>query len=218
MTKKTLYLFSILIFCCFSCEEEEKNSLGNAMDYQFTITLNGTTHKVQGNTSDVVPIAGMGSSNNCYAINSSGSSITINLTIDDVSSSNYVSGQNLGFIISFNNLLLGNSDAQILIQNPNSNSYMSSFFNGIGAEFTSELSSSSTTLTNETPFTFNITDLGTNTVPNIASPNFNDWYTWGETLKGNFSGTAYAKSSSSSWDMDVPFQLEIDFEVIRNNY
>ena len=155
--------------------------------------------------------------NNCYAINSSGSSITINLTIDDVSSSNYVSGQNLGFIISFNNLLLGNSYAQILILNPNSNSYMSSFFNGIGAEFTSELSSSSTTLTNETPFTFNITDLGTNTVPNIASPNFNDWYTWGETLKGNFSGTAYAKSSSS-WDMDVPFQLEIDFEVIRNNY
>lgn len=188
------------------------------MDYRFTIKLNGDTHTIQGNTSTNVPITGAGS-NLCYVINTTGSDV-IQLAINDVSASNYINGQNLSLSIDFSNLLLGNSLANVSFMNLDANSYISSFFNSIGSLPTYQISSTSVlNSSNITPLNFNITDLGTPTVQNTntTSVNLNDWYDWGETLKGNFNGTVYARSSSG-FEYNVPFQLEIDFEVLRYLY
>ena len=190
------------------------------MDYRFTIKLNGDTHSIQGITSSTnVPLAGFAGSNMCYATKSI-TSASVTLAINDVSASNYLNGQNLSLNISFPNLLLGNSLANVSFTNFDPNSYISSFFNSIGAGSFSQISSTSvSSISNITPLTFNITDLGTPTVQNTnpSSANINDWYDWGETLKGNFNGTVYARSSSGS-EYNVPFQLEIDFEVLRYLY
>ena len=131
MSNKLFFCFTVLIFCCFSCEEEAKISSSTPMDYRFTIKLNGDTHTIQGNTSTNVPITGFGS-NLCYVINTTGSDV-IQLAINDVSASNYINGQNLSLSIDFSNLLLGNSLANVSFMNLDPNSYISSFFNSIGA-------------------------------------------------------------------------------------
>ncbi len=188
------------------------------MDYRFTIKLNGDTHTIQGNTSTNVPITGAGS-NVCYAVNTIGTDV-IQLAINDVSASNYINGQNLSLSIDFPNLLLGNSLANVSFMNLDANSYISSFFNSIGAVPSYQISSTSvSSISNITPLNFNITDLGTPTVQNTnpSSINLNDIFDWGETLKGNFNGTVYARSSTGN-EYNVPFLLEIDFEVIRYLY
>tara|TARA_B100001741_G_scaffold202293_1_gene166999 strand:- start:275 stop:931 length:657 start_codon:yes stop_codon:yes gene_type:complete len=218
MSNKLFFCFTVLIFCCFSCEEEAKNSSSSSMDYRFTIKLNGDTHTIQGNTSTNVPITGAGS-NVCYAVNTIGTDV-IQLAINDVSASNYINGQNLSLSIDFPNLLLGNSLANVSFMNLDANSYISSFFNSIGAVPSYQISSTSvSSISNITPLNFNITDLGTPTVQNTnpSSINLNDIFDWGETLKGNFNGTVYARSSTGN-EYNVPFLLEIDFEVIRYLY
>ena len=52
----------------------------------------------------------------------------------------------------------------------------------------------------------------------LPAGTFSDMYIWGESLKGNFSGTVYAQSGSYSGPYDIPFLLDIDFEVIRYGY
>ena len=226
MNKITLVFLLLSMFCCISCEEEAKlsptSSSANPVDYEFTIKLNGVTHKIQGNTSITVPIGGIGS-NGCYSSNQFSLGHSIMLDLNDASASNYVSGQNLSFLIAFDNLLLGNSVATVSSMNYGANSYLSSFINNtlVGAYNNGsffQISSTATLDATPTPLIFNIIDLGTPTVQNPMPTSISDMYIWGETLKGSFSGTVFAKSNISPRPFDVPFQLEISFEVIRYGY
>ena len=226
MNKITLVFLLLSMFCCISCEEEAKlsptSSSANPVDYEFTIKLNGVSHKIQGNTSITVPIGGVGS-NGCYAASFSSSGTSIMLDLNDASATNYITGQILGFNISFDNLLLGNSIANVSSSSLGTNSYMSSFINNtlVGAYNNGsflQISSTATLDATPTPLTFIITDLGTPTVQNPMPTSISDMYIWGETLKGSFSGTVFAKSNISPRPFDVPFQLEISFEVIRYSY
>ena len=226
MNKITLVFLLLSMFCCISCEEEAKlsptSSSANPVDYEFTIKLNGVTHKIQGNTSITVPIGGIGS-NGCYSTSFSSSGTSIMLDLNDASATNYITGQTLGFNISFDNLLLGNSIANVSSLSYGANSYISSFINNTlvgaynnGSYF--QISSTPTLDATPTPLTFTIADLGTPTVQNPMPTTISDMYIWGETLKGSFSGTVFAKSNISPRPFDVPFQLEISFEVIRYSY
>lgn len=219
--KSLLILLSMLIVV--SCEQEAKltptsTSSAAAVDYEFTIKLNGVTHSVQGNTSTTPNIM----NNMCYSSKQIPLGTTIQLSIVDVSAPDYVSGQNLSFSISFDNLLLAPSLASVTSLHTGQNSYMSSFVNGLNAYnvgFT-QISSQSTIDQSPVPLTFNITDLGTPTVQNTSpsSININDFYNFGQTLKGSFVGTAWLLSSSLPRKYDIPFQLEINFEVLRYVY
>ena len=218
MINKNILLFLVLIFSFFSCEEETKSSAVNPIDYEFTIKLNGVSHRIQGNTSMSVPIAGIGS-NSCYSSSMPSMGKSLQLELNDPSASNYVSGQNISFLLSFENLLLGNSLATVASVNYGANSYLSSFIDGLGAYNNYNvfrISSAPTTDTNPVPLMFDILDLGTPTVQNPNFTTLSDMYIWGEALKGNFSGTVYARSTIGNYD--IPFQLEISFEVIRHLY
>jgi hypothetical protein len=221
MINKNILLFLVLIFSFFSCEEETKSSAVNPIDYEFTVKLNGVSHRIQGNTSMSVPIAGIGS-NSCYSSSMSTMGKSLQLELNDPSASNYVSGQNISFLLSFENLLLGNSLATVASVNYGANSYLSSFIDGLGAYNNSSIfriSSAPTSDYTPIPLTFDILDLGT---PSVQNPNpttsFSDMYIWGEALVGSFSGTVYAQSGSILGNYDIPFQLEISFEVIRYMY
>ena len=166
MINKNILLFLVLIFTFFSCEEETKMSAVNPIDYEFTVKLNGVTHRIQGNTSMSVPISGIGS-NSCYSTSISTMGKSLYLELNDPSASNYLSGQNLSFILSFENLLLGNSLASVSSVNYGVNSYLSSFIDGLGAFNNSSvfrISSAPTTDYTPIPLTFNILDLGTPSV------------------------------------------------------
>ncbi|MDA9656044.1 hypothetical protein N9S96_00080 [Flavobacteriales bacterium] len=220
---KSLFILLTLL-CFFSCEQEAKltptSSSANPVDYEFTIKLNGVTHKIQGNTSITVPITGFGS-NGCYSQNYPTLGHYVILDLNDASATNYINGQTLSWNISFDNLLLGNSIASVSSVNFGANSYLSSFIDLIGGFNNGSLQISSVQTLDYTPIplTFNITDLGT---PTVQNPNptgtLSDIYIWGESLKGNFSGTVYAQSDNILGPYDIPFQLEIDFEVIRYGY
>lgn len=221
MINKNILLSLVLIFSFLSCEEETKISSVNPIDYEFTIKLNGVTHRIQGNTSMSVPISGIGS-NSCYSSSISTMGKSLYLELNDPSASNYVSGQNLSFILSFENLLLGNSLATVASVNYGVNSYLSSFIDGLGAYNNSSIfniSSAPTTDYTPIPLTFDILDLGTPSVQNPNPPTtLSDMYIWGESLVGSFSGTVYAQSGSIIGNYDIPFQLEISFKVIRYMY
>ena len=68
--------------------------------------------------------------------------------------------------------------------------------------------------TNKLPI--NITDLGTGTIYPQTPPL--PYYNFGQTLKGNYSGTIYLRSHSNSNGIgvcDIPVQLSIDFKALR---
>lgn len=223
--KKTL-LFLTIVSLLFSCSSDNNNSdnnngnsFTNSMDYEFTITINGEVHKVKGNTTNGIP-KGMVQSltnyinNQCEVLQSGGQKVVI-LKINDVTAPNYISGQNLECQILLPNLLLGSNQAQILFYG----SYITNLFDSLSPnnfnswQTTSGLYNQS--ISNKLPI--NITDLGTtSTNPNMWSPTTP--LNFGQTLKGNYSGTIYLRSYSNASGIgvyDIPIQISIDFKAIR---
>ena len=99
--KFKLLLLSFLTILS-ACNKSDSNINPNAqnVDYEFTITINGLSHKIKGNTVNGIPMT----PNSCWASNPSG---LVSLKIKDVSASNYIIGQVLGCTISLPNLDLG---------------------------------------------------------------------------------------------------------------
>ncbi|MBP9847879.1 MAG: hypothetical protein KBC58_00415 [Flavobacterium sp.] len=226
---KKLILFLSVITLSYSCSSDDSNSsnssnsFSNSMDYEFTITINGEVHKVKGNTTDGIP-KGMVQSltnyinNQCEVLQSGGQKVVI-LKINDVTAPNYISGQNLECQILLPNLLLGTNEATILFSGgyfdtiaSNLGAYSSpgsgtgfSYFQSISGPFNS-------TLSRKIPITIN--DLGTtSTNPNMWSPTTP--LNFGQTLKGNYSGTIYLSSNSGFTNFNIPVQLSIDFKALR---
>jgi len=221
---KKLILLLTVITLSFSCSSDSdnsnnnnNNSFTNSMDYEFTITINGEVHKVKGNTTNGIPYGQISSyyqiMNKCYIENNH----DLSLTINDVTAPNYISGQNMECQISFPNLLLGSNQATVNLVG----GYFQSLATSLGAlnlSFQNISGSGNTTLYNKLPIT--ITDLGTTSscwqMLSIHSP-----YNFGQTLKGNYSGTIYfcshyAYSAGTVVTVyDIPVQLSIDFKALR---
>ena len=223
--KKIILLLTFTSFL-FSCNNDDDNSSSsnnnnngnsftNSMDYEFTITINGEVHKVKGNTTNGIPVGGQYSSGsqNISIMNSClTSSSSTYLSINDVTASNYISGQNLICGISFPNLLLGVNQANVGILGAYFDSICESL-GGISGTFSTK-SGSSYFDKNNNILPITITDLGTTS----KTPIYNgiNPYNFGETLKGNYSGTIYLSDKSKSLgDCKVPLQLSIDFKALR---
>ena len=226
---KKLVLLSIFTSLLFSCSSDSSssssnngnnngNSFTNSMDYEFTITINGEVHKVKGNTTNGIPKGSVQSAslnwinNQCEVLDTAGQK-WVYLKINDITAANYLSGQNLECRISFPNLLSGTNQAQIYFYG----SYITNLFTSLSPtnsnvwQTTNGLYNQS--ISNKLPI--NITDLGTGTIYPQTPPL--PYYNFGQTLKGNYSGTIYLRRMTSSGNVtyDIPVQLSIDFKALR---
>jgi hypothetical protein len=215
--------FTSLLFSCSSDSNNSSsnngnnngNSFTNSMDYEFTITINGVVHKVKGNSRDGIPSGtfGIGNiSNKCLSINNSSFGASVQLGINDVTTPNYISGQNLECLIQFPNLLLGSNQATVYFQG----GYFQTLAASLGTSsfyFQTVSGSLNSAIFNKLPI--NITDLGTTSANylGIGGSGFNQ-YVFGQTLKGNYSGTIYLPNSTNN-QYTIPVQLSIDFKVLR---
>lgn len=218
-----LALASILLSCSNNDNANSSNngnSFTNSMDYEFTIKINGEVHKVKGNTTNGIPYGNAYSivnqiNNTCYAMNIGGSLMFASLGINDVTATNYISGQNLTCQIQLPNLLLGTNQATVNF----SGGYFQTLATSLGSFFPSFLSFQTTSgisnsaTTNYLPI--NITDLGTSSTNSLGNggSNYNQ-YNFGQTLKGNYSGTIYLRNTTNL-QYTIPVQLSIDFKVLR---
>ena len=219
---KKLILLITIITLSYSCSGDSNNSnnnnnnsFTNSMDYEFTITINGEVHKIKGNTTNGIPYGQTSSgifwiNNSCYADNSQ-----LNLVINDVTSSNYISGQNLQCLITFPNLLIGTNQAGVFF----TGGYFQTLATSLGASsslpafsyFQTTSGSLNPSIYGKLPI--NITDLGT-TSNNSTAGNTNTPYNFGQTLKGNYSGIIYLPNSTNN-QCTIPVQLSIDFKALR---
>lgn len=224
---KKLIFFITFVALSYSCTSSDSsssnnngNSFTNSMDYEFTISINGEVHKVKGNTTNGIP-KGMVQSltnyinNQCEIFSSSVQKI-VYLKINDVTAPNYISGQNLECQILLPNLLLGTNEATILF----SGGYFDTIASNLGAYspgsgggfslFQSMSGPSNNNFFRKIPIT--ITDLGTtSTNPNMWSPTTP--FNFGQTVKGNYSGTIYLSSNLTNYN--IPVQISIDFKALR---
>lgn len=218
MKKLILLLTFIPLLFSFSDNSNSINKLNNHSApfrrYEFTITINGEVHKIKGNAFSGIP-NGNGyfpgnptqrvSPNTCIASNF-GIEKTVSLAINDVTANNYESGQNLTCAIALPNLLLGVNKANITF----SGAYFDSLGETLGSKnfnFQTVSGAPDNSKLGKLPIT--ITDLGQ--APTIDRMRF---YSFGETLKGSYSGTIYLKNTSDG-NFTIPVQLSIDFKAIR---
>jgi hypothetical protein len=224
--KKILLFVLILTIGMFpSCSNNNDSSNGNNdIDYEFTITVNGQVHKVKGNTRNGIPTATSGVgyiSNKCISVNNSAFGASVQLGINDVTTPNFISGQNMQLIITLPNPLLGTNQATISF----SGNYFDTLATSLGAYNNTGFNSYSSTLvavnggSRNTIIPIVISDLGTvTTLVNNGST-----YSFGQTIKGNYSGTIYLYRCSNLGTpnggcyYDIPVQLSIDFKAVRLN-
>jgi hypothetical protein len=189
------------------------------MDYEFTITINGEVHKVKGNTTDGIPkgsvFTGTHYINNQCEIFNSGVQKIVYLKINDLTTPNYISGQNMECQITLPNLLLGINEAQVQFMGSYFDSVASNlgaYSPGSGAGFSLFQSVSGPYNNNIRKIPITITDLGTTS----TNPNNHAYiYNFGQTVKGNYSGTIYLSSNSGLNNFNIPVQLSIDFKALR---
>lgn len=214
--KKLFTLILVLTIGLFhSCSTNNDTSSGNnGVNYEFTITINGEVHKVKGNSSDGIPISSVGSGfvqNNCVA-SFSPNGAGVQLGINDVTSLNYISGQNMQVQIILPNPLLGTNQAQLSF----TGAYFDTLATSLGSNYLGFMSFSSVnggSSNNNIPII--ITDLGTPTtlVDNGST------YSFGQTIKGNYSGIIYLSRVVTGVGIfrDIPVTLSVDFKALRMN-
>jgi hypothetical protein len=217
---KKLFLLLAFVSILYSCSNggnasssnNNGNSFTNSMDYEFTITINGQVNKIKGNTTNGIPVSSNYSAlhevNNSCVVRDGGNSIkhTI-LEIDDVTTNNYISGQNISCQIDFSNLLLGINQANVYF----TGGYVQTLATSLGAAnfIGFQTTSGASNPLNQHILPINITDLGTTSSDYTGPP-----YTFGQTLKGNYSGTIYLFSTTDG-QYTIPVQLSIDFKALR---
>lgn len=214
---KIKFLLLSFLTVLFACNKSDSNVNPNSknVDYEFTITINGLTHKIKGNTINGAPFGNVGSvggqtNNKCQA---SVASKGLFLEINDVSEFNYVSGKVLKCTLLLPNLSLGVNNANLQFD-LTPGGYWSNLTDSLGAYavfgFTTTRGGSYGSGYN---IPINITDLGVApTLNNIPT----NWWNHTKTLKGNFNGTLYMQNKSNLV-YDVPINISIDFKAVRIN-
>lgn len=213
--KKTILLLTLTLLS-FSCSKDDNNSggsnsNGNAtngnVDYFFNININGVEHKVQGNTSSI-------GSNVCGAFIST--TTTVMFSIADITKPNFVNGQNLIMYLFIPNCHIGQNQATVFINSPVYDTFKSNLPNSFGNGFQQYSGIySNPNINYSTVININITDMGTS-LNSSTLP-----LSYGNTLKGNFTGPVYFPStrtpSVGPFNYDIPMQLDISFSAYRTN-
>ena len=223
MKKSILFLTiaSLFLSCSNSDSSGGANSAGN-VDYFFNININGVEHKVQGNTSGFGTVSSgsyMSNPNTCQAIISTGTILT-QFKIADITKPNFLSGQSLDMRLTIPNCHIGQNQALVNIYaSPVYDSFRSNLAinNGRVMSFQQNSGIYIGGAGTSNYITVNITDMGTSfnssTLP----------YSYGNTFKGNFTGTVYFPSTSSmvgvqtNYNHNIPMQLDISFSAYRIN-
>ena len=250
--KKLLYTLLAVSLIFSACEEDAVPEITNnntnsantssqpIIDYEFTVNLNGVTHKIKGKIPDSYPfgnsITGNSDScgNVCKALISNSIGTHVSLEIDDTLAINYINGGMLEIQIRFfsslnplDNINLGNNYVEIWLANNSGPStlggitYLDSLMSSIGVPTSAGVYGVSSTAGDFTPVELNISDLGTasnmitypNLPLNVCDP-IGSLYTFGETVKGNFSGNVFVGPALGN-AYDNSLFLEIDFQSIR---
>lgn len=200
--KKIFYLVCVTFLLLQSCSPESSSNTNNTtgnVDYEYTITFDGITYKVQGNTAKDAyngPIT-----NYCFA--QQYQLAGLNFSIKDVNYYSFVSGAPLFtlFLQSTSNFTLGTNLMNFgIVVNGVSNSYYKT--PGICPSC-----SYGSVVENRLPI--NITDLGTPLKGTIGTSSV----IFGNTIKGNYSGVVYSVGPGSIYT-NVPHNLSINFKAV----
>jgi hypothetical protein len=207
--KFKLLLLSFLTILS-GCNKSDSNINPNAqnVDYEFTITINGLSHKIKGNTVNGIP--SIDEHNTCAS-----SLQGIFLAIKDVSSSNYKSGKVLGCTILIPSMVAWGVNNALLNFDTSPGGYFSNLTDSLGANYNYFFSTTKGgTIGNggyNIPIT--ITDVG-NAPTTYTYPSFG--YNHTKTCKGNFNGILYMQNKKTAV-YDVPINISIDFKAVRIN-
>jgi len=204
-------LLLCLLFCLtiLGCDKEKSGTPKSGNDYyMFSITIDGVTHKVEGNYGNLPPTA----TNYCYAsLTPSGALISAGLA--DKGAASYISGEVFSLGLNFSNLSLGINECSSLI-GPNNFQWPETYCSWVENNFIGNLQIGD----NFSLDNLIVTNLGSAGTLNYT--NINNQYNWGDPVIGSFSGTVYGCSTNSFGTpvYDVPVQLEIEFVAPRLAY
>jgi len=172
-------------------------------NWKFKLTINGITTRCEGSSYNI-------NSNYCIMPGASGNFSGM-FALNDQTASSYISG-----VLGAASMTL---QYPILGVNPISNFYIGStaWINNVLPSNTFMMTGYSLTLNGtmvpnsigagHIRLPINITDLG--------SPGNNDYITFGNPLKGNYSGTIYVKSDNLTSGYDTPVTIDLDFVALR---
>ena len=176
------------------------NTTSANSNWKFKLTINGNTYRAEGSGLNL-------NSNYCHASGSAGS-YSVSAIINDITASSYICGGLGGFTMLLQNQVLGvNPIANCSIGSVVwiNNNLPTAFGAGYSYSLNGTIVPNSIGASHlRLPLT--ITDLG--------SPGNNDYITFGNPLKGNYTGTVYMKSNPTS-GFDTPVSIVLDFVALR---
>ena len=193
-------LVTLSIFLLSSCNRLNTN---NSYDYFFEIEFAGEINRVQGFYAD----NWMTGPNVCW-----GNTQGMNFSITDITADNYISGQNISMMISFDNAQLGSNTGTIL-NGSFLGYYIGSYLDSLGVH-TAGLGTAAYGFAENGP-----TDWG-NGYSNrgkISNINITDLGKSGgnTTIKGSYQGILYFVSGMGGNDYDIPVPIRIEFSAVR---
>ena len=207
--KKLIYLFLGLLI--FACSSDDSSGNSDGVDYFFEVEFGDVINRVEGNSSyELYELPSLIYSNQCY-----GSTASVNLSISDITQEDYVSGQNMSIVMSFDNAQLGSNTLTITNFG---GFYIEEYLESLGVDETALFLGG---FVENEPMSFldgqsernkisniNITDLGTPSTQNggtiVATG----------TINGTYEGILYFPSSYGS-DYDIPVPIRIEFNAVR---
>jgi hypothetical protein len=203
ITLSTLYLTSILTSCTPINPQPNPNpnTTSANSNWKFKLTINGNTYRAEGSGYNI-------NSNYCIAPGSAGS-YNVAFFINDLTAPSFISGSQGSALMTLQYPVVG--------ANPITSCAISSvpwiinYLPASALAFGYSLSLNGSLVPNSIgashlrlPLT--ITDLG--------SPGNNDYISFGNPLKGNYTGTVYVKSNPTS-AFDTPVSIVLDFVALR---
>ena len=207
--KKLIYLFLGLLI--FACSSDDSSGNSDGVDYFFEVEFGDVINRVEGNSSyELYELPSWIYSNQCY-----GSTASVNLSISDITQEDYVSGQNMSIVMSFDNAQLGSNTLTITNFG---GFYIEEYLESLGVDETALFLGG---FVENEPMSFldgqsernkisniNITDLGTPSTQNggtiVATG----------TINGTYEGILYFSSGELS-AYDIPVPIRIEFNAVR---
>jgi hypothetical protein len=170
-------------------------------NWKFKLTINGITTRCEGSSYNI-------NSNYCTLMGTGGSYLGT-FSLNDLTAASYISGAlgSASFQLQYPTLGVNPITNFIIALNPWPNNIPSSFmFAGYSLALNGTMVPNSIG-GSHLRLPINITDLG--------SPGNNDYITFGNPLKGNYSGTIYVKSDPLTSGYDTPVTIDLDFVALR---
>lgn len=177
------------------------NTSSSNSNWKFKLTINGSTYRAEGSL--YTP-----NSNYCLVLGSGGTYV-VSCFINDLTAPSFISGSQGSALINLQYPVLGvNPIAYCNIGSVpwiNNNLPTNALISGYSLTLNGTMVPNSIGASHlRLPVT--ITDLG--------SPGNNDYITFGNPLKGNYTGTVYMKSNPAS-GFDTPVSIALDFVALR---